>query len=287
MSNNPAVAGFYHEDTGSIAYVVADPATRHAVIIDPVLDFDEKAGRMSAASADAILAYVRDNKLSVDWILDTHPHADHFSAAVYLKEKIGAPAAIGSNIGAVQELWKAIYNLPDFPADGSQWDRLFAADDTFNVGALQGRVIFSPGHTLTSVIYMFGDAAFINDTLFQPDTGSARCDFPGGNAGTQYDSITAILALPDQTRLFTGHDYKQGGRQPRWESTVAEQKRSNIHFKDKPTREAYIALREARDKTLPMPRLILHALQFNMRGGRLPPPESNGRSYLKIPVGAL
>ena len=287
MPNNPAVAGFYHQETGSIAYVVADPATRHAAIIDPVLDFDEKAGRISAGSADAIVEYVRDNKLSVDWILDTHPHADHFSAAVYLKEKIGAPTAIGDNIGAVQELWKAIYNLPDFPADGSQWDRLFADGDTLSVGSLQGRVMFSPGHTLTSVIYVFGDAAFINDTLFQPDTGSARCDFPGGNAGTHYDSITAILALPDQTRLFTGHDYRQGGRQPRCESTVAEQKRSNIHFRNKPTREAYVALREARDKTLPMPRLILHALQFNMRGGRLPPPESNGRSYLKIPVGAL
>lgn len=287
MPNNPTVAGFYHEESGSIAYVVADPATRHAAIIDPVLDFDEKAGRISTGAADAILKYVLDNKLLVDWILDTHPHADHFSAAVYLKEKLGAPAGIGKHIGAVQDLWKAIYNLPDFPADGSQWDRLFADGDTMSVGSLQGRVMFSPGHTLASVTYIFGDAAFINDTLFQPDTGSARCDFPGGSAATLYDSITAILALPDQTRLFTGHDYKHGGRPARWESTVAEQKRSNIHFKDRPAREAYVALREARDKTLPMPRLILHALQFNMRGGRLPPPESNGRSYLKIPVGAL
>jgi glyoxylase-like metal-dependent hydrolase (beta-lactamase superfamily II) len=287
MPNSPAVTGFYHDESGSIAYVVADPATRHAAIIDPVLDFDEKAGHISTGSADAILRYVQENKLSVDWILDTHPHADHFSAAVYLKEKTGAPAAIGSQIGAVQDLWKAIYNLPDFPADGSQWDRLFADGDTLNVGSLQGRVMFSPGHTLASITYIFGDAAFIHDTLFQPDTGSARCDFPGGNAATHYDSISKILALPDQTRLFTGHDYKHGGRQPRWESTVAEQKHNNIHFKNKPTREAYVALREARDKTLPMPRLILHALQFNMRGGRLPEPESNGRSYLKIPVGAI
>lgn len=285
--NSPAVTGFYHEASGSIAYVVADPATRHAAIVDPVLDFDEKAGRVSTASADAILTYVADNKLSVDWVLDTHPHADHFSAAVYLKEKLGAPAAIGAKIGAVQDLWKAIYNLPDFPADGSQWDRLFADGDTISIGSIEGRVVHSPGHTLASVTYIFGDAAFVHDTLFQPDTGSARCDFPGGSAATLYDSISAILALPDETRLFTGHDYKNGGRPARWESTVAEQKRSNIHFREKPSREAYVRLREARDKTLSMPRLILHALQFNMRGGRLPAPENNGRSYLKIPVGAL
>ena len=285
--NSPAVTGFYHEESGSIAYVVADPATRHAAIIDPVLDFDEKAGRVSTTSADAILNYIDENKLSVDWVLDTHPHADHFSAAVYLKEKLGAPAAIGAKIGAVQDLWKAIYNLPDFPADGSQWDRLFADGDTISIGSIEGRVVHSPGHTLASVTYMFGDAAFVHDTLFQPDTGSARCDFPGGSAATLYDSISAILALPEETRLFTGHDYKCDGRPARWESTVAEQKATNIHFKDRPSREAYVRLREARDKTLPMPRLILHALQFNMRGGRLPAPENNGRSYLKIPVGAL
>ena len=285
--NNPAVTGFYHEESGSIAYVVADPAIRHAAIIDPVLDFDEKAGRVSTTSADAILNYIDENKLSVDWVLDTHPHADHFSAAAYLKEKLGAPAAIGAKIGAVQDLWKAIYNLPDFPADGSQWDRLFADGDTISIGSIEGRVVHSPGHTLASVTYMFGDAAFVHDTLFQPDTGSARCDFPGGSAATLYDSISAILALPEETRLFTGHDYKHGGRPARWESTVAEQKATNIHFKDRPSREAYVRLREARDKTLPMPRLILHALQFNMRGGRLPAPENNGRSYLKIPVGAL
>jgi glyoxylase-like metal-dependent hydrolase (beta-lactamase superfamily II) len=287
MPNSPAVTGFYHEDSGSIAYVVADPATRHAAIVDPVLDFDEKAGRISTASADAILKFIGENKLSVDWVLDTHPHADHFSAAVYLKEKLGAPAAIGRNISAVQDLWKKIYNLPDFPADGSQWDRLFADGDTLAIGSIEGRVMHSPGHTLASVTYVFGDAAFIHDTLFQPDTGSARCDFPGGSAATLYDSISAILALPDTTRLFTGHDYKHNGRPARWEATVAEQKATNIHFRNNPSREAYVALREARDKTLPMPRLILSALQFNMRGGRLPEPESNGRSYLKIPVGVL
>lgn len=287
MPNSPAVTGFYHEETGSIAYVVVDPATRHAAIIDPVLDYDEKAGRISTTAADTILKFIDDSKLTVDWVLDTHPHADHFSAAVYLKENLGAPAAIGYNISAVQELWKKIYNLPDFPADGTQWDRLFADGDPVTIGKLTGRVMHSPGHTLASVTYIFGDAAFVHDTLFQPDTGSARCDFPGGNAATLYDSISAILSLPDATRLFTGHDYRHGGRPARWESTVAEQKADNIHFGGGRSREDYVKLRDARDRTLPMPRLILHALQFNMRGGRLPPPEDNGRSYLKIPIGAL
>ena len=287
MTGRPDVTGFYHEATGSIAYLVADAATRHAAIVDPVLDYDEKAGRITTQSADAMLTAVRERGLSVDWILDTHPHADHFSAAPYLKEKLGAPTAIGAKVTLVQELWKTIYNLPDFPADGSQWDRLFADGEAFQIGSLTARVMHSPGHTLASITYVIGDAAFVHDTLFQPDSGTARCDFPGGHAGVLYDSIMAILALPDTTRLFTGHDYRPGGRPAQWESTVGEQKRSNIHFKDAPAREAYVALREKRDKTLPMPRLILHALQVNMRGGRLPPPEDNGRVYLKIPIGAL
>ncbi len=287
MAQQPVVTGFYHEPTGSIAYLVEDPATQRGAIIDPVLDYDEKAGRITSEAADALVAAVRARGLSVDFILDTHPHADHLSAAAYLKDKLGAPTAIGAQVVAVQKLWQAIYNLPDFPADGSQWDRLFAHGDTFRIGALEARVMHSPGHTLASVTYVVGDAAFVHDTLFQPDTGSARCDFPGGSASVLYDSIMAILALPDETRLFTGHDYKQDGRAPQWQSSVAEQKRANIHFRNHPTREDYVALREARDRTLPMPRLILHALQFNMRGGRLPELESNGRSYFKIPIGAL
>ncbi len=287
MAQQPVVTGFYHEPTGSIAYLVEDPATQRGAIIDPVLDYDEKAGRITSEAADALVAAVRARGLSIDFILDTHPHADHLSAAAYLKDKLGAPTAIGAQVVAVQKLWKAIYNLPDFAADGSQWDRLFAHGDTFRIGSLDARVIHSPGHTLASVTYVVGDAAFVHDTLFQPDTGSARCDFPGGSASVLYDSIMAILALPDDTRLFTGHDYKQDGRAPQWQSSVAEQKRANIHFCNHPTREDYVALREARDRTLPMPRLILHALQFNMRGGRLPEPESNGRSYFKIPIGAL
>lgn len=283
-SPRPDVTGFYHDKTGSIAYLVSDPASGRAAVIDPVLDYDERAARTSTASADAILAAIAKRGLTVDWILDTHPHADHLSAAAYLKEKLGAPMAIGREIIAVQKLWRDIYNAPDFPVDGKQWDRLFADGDTFTIGAIPVRVMHSPGHTLASITYVAGDAAFVHDTLFQPDTGSARCDFPGGDAERLYDSITAILALPDATRLFTGHDYKEGGRPPQWESTVAEQKRRNKHFAAKPSRADYAQLRRARDKTLPMPLLILPALQVNLRGGRLPPPESNGRSYLKIPV---
>jgi len=283
----PDVTGYYHSPTSSIVYLVVDPATQHAAIIDPVLDYDEKAGRVSTETADALLKEIERRKLTVDWILDTHPHADHFSAASYLKEKLGAPIAIGAKIVEVQKLWRDIYNTPDLPVDGSAWDRLFAAGDTLTVGSLKGSVMFSPGHTLASITYVFGDAAFVHDTLFQPDYGTARADFPGGSANALYDSIQAILALPDDTRLFTGHDYQPGGREPKWESTVAEQRQSNPHIKGGITRAEFIAQREKRDSTLPMPKLILHALQVNLRAGRLPPPENNGRSYLKIPIGAL
>jgi glyoxylase-like metal-dependent hydrolase (beta-lactamase superfamily II) len=287
MIARPDVTAFFHEPTFSLAYLVVDPATRRGALIDPVLDYDEKAGRVSTEFADGLIAAARERDVAIDWILDTHPHADHFSAAAYLQERLGAPMAIGAEVVAVQRLWKGIYNLPDFPADGSQWDRLFADGDTFTIGSLPVRVMHSPGHTLASVTYVVGDAAFVHDTLFQPDWGTARCDFPGGSAAALYDSIMAILALPDDTRLFTGHDYLPNGRAPQWESTVAEQKRSNVHLKDKPSREAFVRMREARDKTLPMPKLILSALQVNMRGGRLPECEANGRSYLKIPLGAL
>ena len=287
MPGNPVVTGFFHEPTFSIVYLAEDPTTKRAAIIDPVLDYDEKAGRVSYESADALLVEIEKRGLTVEWILDTHPHADHFSAAVYLKDKLGAPTAIGGRIVEVQKLWKKIYNLPDFPDDGSQWDKLFAEGETFKVGSLDTRVLFSPGHTLCSITYVIGDAAFIHDTLFQPDYGTARCDFPGGSAARLYDSIQQILALPDATRLFTGHDYMPEGREPRWESTVVEQKKSNKHVGGGRSKEDYVKLREARDKTLPLPKLILHALQVNIRGGRLPPPESDGRSYLKIPIGAL
>jgi len=281
----PQVKGFFDKRTYSIQYVVADPATKRCAIIDPVLDFDEKSGATATKNADAILDYVRQEGLEVEWILDTHPHADHFSAAHYLKEKTGAPKAIGAQVTDVQALWKGFYNWPDFPADGSQWDRLFAAGDTFTVGTIPARVMFSPGHTLASITYVVGDAAFVHDTLMYPDSGTSRCDFPGGSAAELWDSIQAILSLPAETRLFVGHDYGKGDRdEPMWEATVAEHKASNVHVKDGTVREDWIATREARDKTLALPDRMLAALQVNLRGGRLPPAEGDGHAYLKLPV---
>ena len=282
----PDVRALYDPYTFSVQYVVSDPATRQCAIIDPVLDFDETSGSTATRNADNILGYITSQGLQVAWILDTHPHADHFSAAHYLKERTGAQTAIGEHVIDVQALWKNIYHWPSFPADGSQWDRLFGDDETFSIGSLGCRVIFSPGHTLASITYVIGDAAFVHDTLFMPDSGTARADFPGGNAGVLWQSIQDILSLPDSTRLFTGHDYPPGGREPRWESTVADQKRCNIHVAGK-TELEFVALREQRDRTLPMPRLILHALQVNIAGGRLPTPESNGKRYLKFPLDAL
>jgi glyoxylase-like metal-dependent hydrolase (beta-lactamase superfamily II) len=282
----PQVKGFYEPRSGSIQYVVTDPKTRRCAIIDPVYEFDEKSGATATHQADEILAYVAREGLTVEWILDTHPHADHFSAAHYLKQKTGAPTGIGARVTEVQKLWQGLYNWPELATDGSQWDRLFAEGDSFKVGELTGRVMFSPGHTLASVTYVIGDAAFVHDTIFMPDSGTARADFPGGSARALWASIQAILALPEETRLFTGHDYEPGGRGARWESTVGEQKRANPHLVNM-TEERFVALREARDRTLPMPKLILHALQVNIRGGRLPEPEANGRRYLKFPLDAL
>lgn len=283
----PQVKGFYEKRSGSIQYVVVDPATGQCAIIDPVLDFDEKSGGTATRCADAILDFIKANGLDVQWILDTHPHADHFSAAHYLKARTGAPTAIGEKVVEVQKLWKDIYNLPDFQADGSQWDRLFADGESFSVGSLPARVMFSPGHTLASITYVIGDAVFVHDTLFMPDSGTARADFPGGSATRLWKSIQDILALPDATRVFTGHDYCPNGREARWESTVAEQKATNSHISKCRSEAEYVALREARDRTLPMPKLILHALQVNINGGRLPEPEGNGRRYLKFPLDAL
>ena len=287
MTVSPIVKGFYDPRTFSVQYVAHCPATKRAAVIDPVLDFDPKSGATATLSADEILGYVEAEGLAVDWILDTHPHADHFSAAHYMKTKLGAPTAIGAMVTKVQTLWKGIYNWPDFPADGSQWDRLFAAGETFNVGEIDARVLFSPGHTLASITYVIGDAAFVHDTLFQPDGGTARADFPGGSAKVLWHSIQEILALPDETRVFTGHDYPPDGREPAWESTIGEQKRSNIHLARAKTEAEFVELREARDKTLSMPKLILAALQVNTRGGRLPEPEANGTRYLKIPLDRL
>jgi glyoxylase-like metal-dependent hydrolase (beta-lactamase superfamily II) len=284
MSARPLVKGFYEERSGSIQYVVTDPATRCCAIIDPVLDYDEKSGSVATSSADAILAYIDREALTLQWILDTHPHADHFSAASYLRQKTGAPTAIGAKVTEVQKLWQKIYNMPELRADGSQWDRLFADGERFEIGELSCSVMHSPGHTLASITYVASDAAFIHDTLFMPDSGSARADFPGGSAANLWSSIEAILALPDETRLFTGHDYRPDGREARWESTVAEQRAQNPHVL---CREEFIQSREKRDATLPFPRLMLHALQVNLNAGLLPAPESNGSSYLKIPLNAF
>lgn len=283
----PEVTGFFDKRTFSIQYVVADPATKKCAIVDPVLDFDEKSGATATRNADRILEFVRDQGLTVEWILDTHPHADHLSAARYLQAKTGAPTAMGEKVVEVQKLWKRIFNWPDFPANGSQWDKLFAEGETFKVGEIPAKVLFSPGHTLASITYVIGDAAFVHDTLFMPDSGTARADFPGGSARRLWQSIQKILSLPDETRIFTGHDYQPRGREPRWESTVAEQKARNTHMAKCNTEEEFVKMREARDRTLPMPKLILHALQVNINGGRLPEPEANGKRYLKFPLDAL
>jgi len=284
----PIVKGFFEKRTFSVQYIVADPQTRHCAIIDPVFDFDEKSGATATWSADELLEHVRHKGYTLQWILDTHPHADHFSAAGYLKDKTGVPTAIGEKVVEVQKLWKKIYNCPEsFSTDGSQWNKLFKDGERFSIGSLEVEVIFTPGHTLASIAYRVGDTVFVHDTLFQPDFGTARADFPGGDAHELWRSIQRILALPDDTRVFTGHDYMPGGRKPMWESTVRQQKSENVHLMESKTEAEFVAHRVARDKKLPMPKLILHSLQVNIRGGRLPEPESNNRSYLKIPIGAL
>lgn len=282
----PIVKGFFEKRTFSIQYVVFDPATKKCAIIDPVLDFEEKSGTTATRSADAILSYVEAERLEIDLILDTHAHADHLSASWYLKQKTGAPIAIGKGVCEVQKLWKEIYNLPELPTDGSQWDRLIANEERFRIGEIEVEAILSPGHTPASMTYVMGDAVFVHDTLLPVDYGTARADFPGGNAAQLWRTIQTILALPDEFRVFTGHDYLPGGRAPSFESTIVEQKK-NIHLARTGSEAAYVAFRQARDKTLPMPRLLLPAVQVNIRGGRLPEPEGNGRRYLKIPLDAF
>ena len=282
---HPIVKSFYDTATGSWQYVFHDPETREGAIVDPVLDYDPNAGATATRRADEILAYVAGEGLTIKWILDTHPHADHFSAGPYLKEQLGAPTAIGEKVVEVQKLWKGIYNLDDgFRIDGGQWGRLFADGETFMIGGIEVAVLFTPGHTLASIAYVAGDAAFVHDTLMMPDSGTSRADFPGGDAAILHASIERILALPDDTRVFVGHDYAPDGREPLCESTVRQQRESNIHIRDGFARSDYVALRDARDATLPLPDLMLAALQINIRGGRLPEPEANGQRYLKIPL---
>jgi glyoxylase-like metal-dependent hydrolase (beta-lactamase superfamily II) len=286
--STPAVTAFFDEATFTVTYVVADPASAHAAIVDPVLDYDPASGRTSTASADAVAAFVADNGLTVDWILETHVHADHLSAAPYLKDQLGGRIAIGRDVAAVQETFKGVFNIADLATDGSQFDHLFADGDEFEVGSIAGSIIGTPGHTPACITYVVGDAAFVGDTLFMPDFGTARTDFPGGDAGQLYDSIRKILSLPDNTRLFMCHDYKAPGRDEfAWESSVAEQRESNVHVNGNVSRDEFVTMREGRDAQLGMPRLILPSIQVNIRAGRFPEPEANGVSYLKIPLDAL
>ena len=282
----PDVAGFHEPRSGSVQYVAWCRSSGRCAIIDPVLDFEEKGGATATRSADALLAFIAARDLAVEWILDTHPHADHLSAAAYLHERTGAPMWTGEHVTRVRALWAELYDLPEPMLDGG-WHRLLSDGDAIRLGEIDGHILHSPGHTLASVTCVLGDAAFVQDTLFMPDTGTARADFPGGSAAALHASIAAILALPPRTRLFTGHDYGEGGREPAWESSVDEQASTNRHWLAAPTRDAFVALREARDATLPMPRLILHALQVNLRGGRLPEPDARGRRFLKLPLGAF
>ena len=285
---NPTVQAFFDPATWTVSYVVYEQPGSAAAIVDSVLDYDPKSGRTRTTSADRLIAFVREQNLTVEWILETHAHADHLSAAPYLKKQLGGKIAIGGDIKTVQDVFKRVFHLePGFRTDGSQFDHLFADGETFAIGNLQAQAIATPGHTPACMAYQIGDSVFVGDTLFMPDVGTARCDFPGGSAPTLYRSIRKLLALPPETRLFMCHDYPPAGREPTWETTVAAQRASNIHVRDGIAEQDFVAMRTKRDATLEMPVLILPSVQVNIRAGEMPPPEANGVSYLKIPVNAL
>lgn len=282
----PIVTHFFDEPTNTFSYVVQDPDSSACAIIDSVLDFDYAAGRTDVRSANQIIAFVREKRLEVAWILETHVHADHLSAAPYLHDQLGGKTGIGAHIVEVQEIFGKAFNAgTEFARDGSQFDALFKENDTFAIGALEGRVLHTPGHTPACLTYVIGDAAFVGDTLFMPDYGTARCDFPGGDARTLYHSIQKVLSLPEQTRLFLCHDYKAPGRELfQHETSVAEQRKTNVHVHDGISEEEFVKMRTERDATLGMPRLIIPSVQVNMRAGELPPAEDNGQVYLKVPI---
>lgn len=282
----PIITHFFDEPTNTFSYVVQDPDSRACAIIDSVLDFDYAAGRTDVRSADTIIAFIRQHGLDVVWILETHVHADHLSAAPYLHEQLGGKTGIGANIVRVQEIFGKAFNAgSEFARDGSQFDALFEEGDTFAVGQLQGHVLHTPGHTPACLTYVLGNAAFVGDTLFMPDYGTARCDFPGGDARTLYHSIQKVLALPEHTRLLLCHDYKAPGRDSfQHETSVAEQRRENVHVHEGISEDEFVKMRTERDATLGMPRLIIPSVQVNMRAGQLPPAEDNGSVYLKVPV---
>lgn len=285
----PQVHSFFDPQTYTVTHVVADPDTKDAVIIDSVLDFDPVSGKLSHESADQVLALVRDKGYRVQWILETHAHADHVTAAQYLKQELGGQIAIGERITEVQAVFAKVFDLPkNFPTDGSQFDRLWKDGDTFAIGTLEARVIATPGHTPADVSYLIGDALFVGDTIFMPDYGTARCDFPGGNAEQLFDSIRRLYALPNNTRVFLCHDYIPETRQDyRWETTIFGQKQENIHVAEHIEKDAFVQMRETRDGTLGMPKLIIPSIQINIRAGALPEPGENGVSYLKVPVNGV
>jgi glyoxylase-like metal-dependent hydrolase (beta-lactamase superfamily II) len=285
----PAVKGFFDEETFTASYVVADPETGIAAIIDSVLDFDQPSGRTSTASADAIIAYVRERGLTVEWLLETHAHADHLSAAPYLQDRLGGRIAIGREIRAVQKVFGEIFNEgADFARDGSQFDHLFGDGDAFSIGGISAMALHVPGHTPADLAYVIGDAVFVGDTMFMPDYGTARADFPGGDARRLYASVRRLMALPDQTRVFLCHDYKAPDRKEYvWETTIHAQRTGNVHAHDGIGEDAFVEMRARRDATLGMPRLILPSIQVNMRAGHFPEPEANGTRYLKLPLNLL
>ncbi|MEP1216971.1 MAG: MBL fold metallo-hydrolase [Marinobacter sp.] len=283
---NPLVQHFFDEPTNTFSYVVRDPDSNACAIIDSVLDFDYAAGKTDVRSANEIIDYIRKNNLKVEWIIETHVHADHLSAAPYLHTELGGKTGIGAHIVEVQEIFGKAFNAgTEFARDGSQFDALFKEGDRFRIGNLEGRVLHTPGHTPACLTYVIGDAAFVGDTLFMPDYGTARCDFPGGNARTLYQSIQKVLALPPETRIFLCHDYKAPDREEfQFMTTVAEQRRDNIHVHEGISEDDFVKMRTERDATLDMPRLILPSVQVNMRAGHMPPAEDNGQVYLKVPV---
>ena len=286
--NQPHVKAFFDPATWTVSYVVYDHDGGHCAIIDSVLDFESKSGRTTTTSADALMAFVKDKALTVQWILETHAHADHLSAAHYLRKHLGGQIAIGAAITDVQSVFKGIFNLePEFHPDGSQFDHLFQPDEAFAIGDLTAIALPVPGHTPACMAYQVSDAVFVGDTLFMPDVGTARCDFPGGNAHDLYQSVRKLMRLPGDTRLYMCHDYPPDDREPAWESTVAEQRASNIHIRDGVSEDAFVAMRSKRDAGLAMPNLILPSVQINIRAGAMPPAEANGHAYLKIPLNVL
>lgn len=288
LATHPEVVPFFDPATNTISYIVRDPASTACAVVDSVMDFDYASGRISFEHADAMIAHIRREGWTLEWLIETHAHADHLSAAPYIQGKLGGRLGIGENIRIVQETFGKVFNEgTEFQRDGSQFDRLFKDGDSYRIGALTVNVLYTPGHTPACTTHVVGDAAFVGDTLFMPDGGSARADFPGGDAAVLYRSIRRVLALPDATRLFMCHDYGPNGREIRWETTVGEERQHNIHVRDGISEEEFVAVREARDATLPMPKLIIPSLQVNIRGGELPPKDESGKTFLKIPVNAL